>query len=63
VYARLLDASQAFDRVEYTGLFKILLRKGICPIMARIVSYLHLHQKIRIRRSDTISFSFFNIHG
>lgn len=35
VYIALLDASRAFDRVEYIKLFEILISKGICPIIIR----------------------------
>jgi hypothetical protein len=34
VYITLLDASKAFDRMEFTALFKILISKGICPLVA-----------------------------
>lgn len=60
VYAMLLDASQAFDRVQYTGLLKILLKRGICPVMARIIAYLYMNQKMRIRWEDHHS-EFFNV--
>ena len=36
VYCVLLDASQAFDRVEYVKLFEVLLNRNICPLVARL---------------------------
>ena len=32
VYTMLLDASKAFDRVNYVKLFAVLLKKGVCPL-------------------------------
>ena len=31
----LIDASKAFDRVHYIKLFKLLISRNICPIVAR----------------------------
>ena len=45
VYVMLLDASKAFDRIEYVQLFKILFDKGLCPLVCRIIYYLYLNQK------------------
>jgi hypothetical protein len=36
----LLDASQAFDKLQYTKMMMVLLKKGICPS--------HVNQKMRI---------------
>ena len=33
VFVTLLDASKAFDRVEYVNLFRVIVSKGICPII------------------------------
>ena len=37
VYVTLLDASRAFDRVEYVKLFKLLISRGICPIVTHFL--------------------------
>ena len=34
VYIMLLDASQAFDRVNYCKLFRLLLKKGLCTFIS-----------------------------
>ena len=31
-YMLLLDASKAFDRIEYVHLFKLLLQRNMCPL-------------------------------
>lgn len=60
VYAMLLDASQAFDKVHYTKMVNILLNKGICPVIARIIAYLHINQQMRIRW-DGVHSAYFNV--
>ena len=35
-YLLLLDASKAFDRVEYVKLFKMLKDRNMCPIVLRL---------------------------
>ena len=37
VYAMFLDASQAFDRVNFVKLFKLLIKKGLCPLITRFL--------------------------
>lgn len=49
VNAVLLDASKAFDRVQYIKLFRLLLKKGICPLLARFLCAMYTHQLIRVR--------------
>ena len=58
VYCVLLDASQAFDRVQYVKLFNLLLSKGICPLTARLLALMYTNQKLRIKYGDNISDSF-----
>ena len=55
VYCVLLDASQAFDRVQYVKLFKLLLKNGICPVVARILAYLYTNQKLRVKYGNVKS--------
>ena len=36
----LIDASKAFDRIHYIQLFKLLISRNICPIVAKFLSVL-----------------------
>ena len=55
VYVMLLDASKAFDRIEYLKLFKILLTKGLCPLVCRLIYSLYLNQEMRIKWGGSLS--------
>ena len=43
VYVALLDAPQAFDRVQYVKMFVLLIKRGICSLNARFFSKI-VHQ-------------------
>lgn len=62
VYGLLLDASKAFDRVNYCKLFRVLLDRGICPMYCRLLLNMYLQQKLRIRWNTTYS-DYFNIRN
>ena len=48
VYCLLLDASKAFDRVSYSELFKILMKKGMNAVFIRLLYELYTNQRLRI---------------
>ena len=58
VYLTLLDASKAFDRVEYIKLFRLLVNKGICPIIARFLVALYTNQTVRVKWGNCLSESY-----
>jgi hypothetical protein len=58
VYAMLLDASKAFDKVEYIKLFNLLIEKGLCPLVARFMAVLYTNQTIRVKWGDFLSHEF-----
>ena len=50
-----LDASKAFDRIKYVKLFKILLDKGLRPLVCRLIYSSYLNQKIRNKWGNSLS--------
>ena len=55
VHAILLDASKAFDRVNYTKLFEKLIKKGMCPLTVRLLLNMYTNQKMQVKWSNHIS--------
>jgi hypothetical protein len=55
VNAVLLDASKAFDRVHYVKLFRILLAKGLCPLVARFLALMYTQQGLRVKWGEFTS--------
>ena len=58
VFTVLLDASKAFDRVNYITLFEKLLKRQICPLVMRLLLHTYLEQKLRVKWNDTSSETF-----
>ena len=54
-YLLLLDASKAFDRVEYVKLFTILRDRKICPIVLRLLMNMYINQQIQVKWNNMIS--------
>ncbi len=49
VYSLMLDASQAFDHVNYSKLFRTLLDRNICPLYCRLLLNMYINQMLMIR--------------
>ncbi len=60
VYGLMLDASKAFDHVNYCKLFRILLDKKVCPPYCRLLLNMYLYQKLIVRWDLTHS-QYFNV--
>ena len=45
VHVLLLDASKAFDRVNFIKLFEKMLKKGMCPLTVRLLLNMYTEQK------------------
>lgn len=63
VHVMLLDASKAFDCVNYITLFNQLIDKGLCPTVIRIVLALHMFQSVCVRWNSEVSESFSVTNG
>ena len=48
-YLLLLDASKAFDRVEYNQLFNRLRDRNMCLIVLRLLINMYISQKVKFR--------------
>ena len=55
VYVTLLNASKAFDRVNYVKLFRLLLKRQLCPLMLRFLIVFYINQGIRIQWRSSMS--------
>ena len=63
VYAVLLDATKAFDRVKFSKLFNILLDRGLNKAYVRLLFYMYFNQKLRVKWQDQFSDSFIVSNG
>ena len=63
VYCTLLDASRAFDRVNYIKLFDILLDRNVCPLIIRFLLALYTSQMIRVKWDNEISNQYIVTNG
>ena len=48
-FCMLLDASKAFDYVNYIKLFQLLLKKGKCPVTVRYLLNMYIYQTLSIK--------------
>ena len=55
VHTLLLDASKAFDRVNYIKLFNKLLDRGMCPLTVRLLLNMYTTQKLQVKWNSNIS--------
>ena len=54
-YLLLLDASKAFDRVEYVKLFNTLRDRGMCPLVLRLIMNIYINQEIQLKWNSVLS--------
>jgi exonuclease III len=55
VYTVLLDASKAFDKVNYVKLFKLLVKRGMCSLTIRHILTMYINQKLCVNWSESNS--------
>ena len=54
----LLDASKAFDKIEYVRLFKLLRERNMCPIVLRLIIAMYISQMMQVRWGEILSKQF-----
>ena len=63
VYSLLLDATKAFDRVNYAKLFRILIDRGMNSVFIRLLLRLYTSQTLRVNWQGFISAEFTVTNG
>ena len=58
VYVMMLDASKAFDHVEYTKLFSLLVNRKLCPVVCRLLLYMYTNQRLCVKWGSQVSREF-----
>ena len=58
VHVLLLDASKAFDRVDYIKLFDKQIKRGMCPLIIRLLLNMYIQQKLQVKWNNHISYKF-----
>ena len=48
-FVLMLDASKAFDRVNYCKLFRKLLKREMSPLVLRLLLFMYTNQKLRVK--------------
>ena len=55
VYFTFLDASMAFDRVQYCKLFRLLIRRGLPACIVKILAVLYTSSQVRVLWAGFVS--------
>lgn len=63
VYCTMLDASKAFDKIEYCSLFKELIKRNLPAIVVRALINVYCNQKVRVVWNNNFSEWFSIVNG
>ena len=63
VYGLVLDATKAFDRINYCKLFRILLERNVNPLICRLLLNMYTNQKLRVKWANEFSSEFSVTNG
>ena len=55
VHLVMLDATKAFDRIEYVKLFTLLINRGLCPLICRLLLDMYVNQNMKVVWGDSKS--------
>lgn len=62
-YVLLLDATKAFDKVNYTKLFELLINKGLNPLLVRCLIFMYTNQHLNVTWNNNLSKYFSTSNG
>ena len=54
----LLDATKAFDRVDFLKLFRLLLSRNLCPLMIQLLISMYVRQSMKVKWNGSTSHPF-----
>ena len=57
-YITMLDATKAFDKVNYVKLFKLLIKQGLCPLYCKFMVNLYTMQSLNVKWGNCFSDTF-----
>jgi hypothetical protein len=63
VYCTTLDATKAFDRVEYCKLVRLLIKKNVPPVIIRILLHMYLLHVAKVSWNGSSSNNFRVLNG
>ena len=63
VYCTFLDASKAFDRVNFCPMFRLLLQRGLPPCVVRLIINFYIGHLISVSWCNSVSNSFVALNG
>ena len=58
-----LDATKAFDRVEYSKLFRLLMSRNLPPVIIRVLLFMYTHNSARVMWNGVTSKCFAVLNG
>ena len=62
-FVLMLDASKAFDRVNYCKLSRELLKREMSPLVLRLLLFMYTNQTLRVKWGSVMSESFTVMNG
>ena len=62
-FVLILDASKAFDRVNYCKLFRELLKHELSPLVLRLLLFMYTNQTLRVKWGSVMLESFTVMKG
>ena len=63
IFGLFLDATKAFDRINYVKLFRLLLKKDMDPKLVRCLMHMYTNQSLRVSWNGVMSDNFNTTNG
>ena len=63
IFVTFINASKAFDKIDFWLLFQKLIRKDFPVFIIKIIAYWYCHQEMHVRWGSTSTSSFHVLNG